>query len=607
MPTPSPTTTADATLLDMLHRHTDRDPAALAFTFLGEDASSSEQLTYGMVSMNSRAVAAALQERLRPGERALLLLPDGITFVPAFLGCLEAGVIAVPAYPPLPPQSAHRIQTLQAIVADADPSVVVTIGLPQIFEAIRVAVPQLASVWCTSVEELVAIGSSQVNTDSASRPSSDDVAFLQYTSGSTALPKGVTVTHRALASNERLITDAFGHGDDCAVVGWLPLFHDMGLIGNLLQPLWLGRPAVLMSPLAFIKKPIRWLRAISTYRATTSGGPNFAYDMCTRRILEEDCEGLDLSSWRVAFNGAEPVRAATIDRFASRFERYGFDPTAAYPCYGMAEATLLVTGVDARAGHRVLSVDPDELAAGRVIEDPGGRILVGSGIVRGERTIRIVDPLTRTPMAADRVGEIWIGGPSLPVGYWGKPEATRDSFRAVTTDGDGPYLRSGDLGFLHAGELFVTGRTKDLIIVGGRNHYPHDMEATAVESHPAVRPGAVAAFGVDTDSGEEVVIVAGVKPPTAPDVPTPTEVRRIIRARVAATHGVPVADVVLTAPETVPRTSSGKIRRGSCKQMYLAGEYCTTDNVVFQNNTPNAGVVPTEDTIRTATNRRPAP
>ncbi|GAA1196009.1 fatty acyl-AMP ligase [Pseudonocardia alaniniphila] len=569
------TTSTLPTLLDRLDTHADRDPSAPAFTFLGDDdAAPARELTFGDVSRASRAVAAALGERLRPGDRAMLLLPEGLDFVPAFLGCLAAGVIAVPAYPPIPVQSAQRVRTLQSIVAACDPSAVVSIGAPELTAAVRTAVPQLAHTWYTSVEELIAAGAGR---DPAHRADADDIAFLQFTSGSTAMPKGVTVTHRALAHNEELIADAFGHRDGFSLVGWLPLFHDMGLIGNVLHPLWMGRQAVLMSPLSFIKRPVRWLRAISTYRATTSGGPNFAYDMCTRRIPEEACEGLDLSSWRVAFNGAEPVRSSTIAEFARRFERHGFDPAAAYPCYGMAEATLLVTGSRADAPHRELTVDADALAAGRIVEDAGGRELVSSGIVRGERTVRIVDPETRTPADADRVGEVWIGGPSLPVGYWGNAEATRESFQAVTTDGDGPYMRSGDLGFVHDGELFITGRTKDLIIVGGRNHYPPDIEATAEDAHTAVRPGAVAAFGVTTDGGEAVVLVVGVGQGATGSSAVATakaaEIRHRIRAAVAAAHGVPVADVVLVAPNAVPRTSSGKIRRRSCRDAYLDGHY----------------------------------
>lgn len=570
----TPVTSTHPNPIDRLHSHADRDPSAPAYTFLGDDAVPARELDFGDVSRASRAVGTTLGRRLRPGDRVMLLLPEGLDFVPAFLGCLEAGVIAVPAYPPIPVQSTQRVRTLQSIVADATPSAVVTIGAPELIDAVRTAVPPLADCWFTSVDELVADGAGG---GPAHRIDADDIAFLQYTSGSTAMPKGVTVTHRALAHNEELIADAFGHADGFSLVGWLPLFHDMGLIGNVLHPLWMGRHAVLMSPMSFIKRPARWLQAISTYRATTSGGPNFAYDMCTRRIPEEACEGLDLSSWRVAFNGAEPVRSSTIAEFARRFERYGFDPAAAYPCYGMAEATLLVTGSRVDGPHRELTIDPDALARGRVVEDANGRALVSSGIIRGERTVRIVDPETRIPVDAGHVGEVWMGGPSLPIGYWANAAATEESFRAVTTDGDGPYMRSGDLGFIHDGELYITGRTKDLIIIGGRNHYPHDIEATAEDAHAAVRPGAVAAFGVDTDFGEEVVLVVGVGQGATGSSPAAREkavaITQRIRGSVAAAHGVPVADVVLVAPNAVPRTSSGKIRRRSCREAYLDGRY----------------------------------
>ena len=524
------------------------------------------------------AIATALRARLNPGDRAILLVPEGPGFVHAFLGCLRAGVIAVPAYPPMPIQSRHRVETLRAIAANCQPAAVMTVAPDKNVKAIRDAVPELAHAWWAQVDELLA-ASPDASAEHAA--AARHIAFLQYTSGSTAVPRGVIVTHGALAHNVEMIGVAFGHDEQMRMACWLPMFHDMGLIGNLLHALWLGGTALLMRPMTFLKRPSRWLQMMSQYNANTSGAPNFAYDLCTRRVSEAECTGLDLSGWRVAYNGAEPVRDDTLLAFAERFAPYGFDPVSWYPCYGLAEATLMVTGSRREAPPSRMMVDRDALQRGEVLRSGTGRVLVSSGKTRLGRTVLIVDPDTGRPTEPGRIGEIWIGGPDLPAGYWNNPEATERTFAArLAGDSEGAYLRSGDLGFLWDGELYVTGRCKDLIIVGGRNHYPQDIEATVEKSHGAIRKGYTAVFSIDdADTGtERVVVVANALGAAAEAVRKREEIRRAVRASVAADHGIALDDVVLVGPNAVLKTSSGKLQRGATRAAYLRGEYASPDH-----------------------------
>ncbi|MCB1032516.1 MAG: amino acid adenylation domain-containing protein, partial [Acidobacteria bacterium] len=404
----------------------------------------------------------------------------------------------------------------------------------------------------------------------AAMPQADDLAFLQYTSGSTATPKGVAVSHGSLLHNQEMIRRAFGHSERSSVVGWLPLFHDMGLIGNVLQPLYAGIPCVLMPPMAFLQRPIRWLRAISHYRATSSGGPNFAYEHCLRKLTPESLEGLDLSCWEAAFNGAEPVRAQTLERFAEALRPHGFRRQAFFPCYGLAEATLLVTGGGRDRLPVLARVRSSSLEARQVEEEAGGLELVSSGPAWGDQEVAIVDPDTRLPCPPDRVGEIWVKGPSVALGYWNQPERTRQTFGARLADsGDGPFLRTGDLGFLRAGELFVTGRIKDLIILRGRNLYPQDIELAAQRSHEALRPGCGAAFSVEGSSGEQLVVVHEIDHRAC----SQTEViAQAIRLAVAESFDVEVQAVVLLGAGRLPKTTSGKIQRSLCRKLFLADE-----------------------------------
>ncbi|HEX3128033.1 MAG TPA: AMP-binding protein, partial [Thermoanaerobaculia bacterium] len=498
-----------------------------------------------------------------------LLHPPGLGFAAAFLGCLYAGVVAVPVFPPHPRRTHPR---LVSIARDASPRLLLTTTalLPRV-EGLAGRIPGLAATARVVATDAVEPERSAAWKDPEA--GEETLAFLQYTSGSTSTPRGVLVTHGNLLHNEEMIRQAFGHSDSTLVLSWLPLYHDMGLIGGLLQPLYAGARCILMSPMAFLQRPARWLEAISRYRATSSGGPNFAYELCARKVGEEVRARLDLSSWTVAFNGSEPVRAETLERFSESFGPCGFRHEAHFPCYGLAEATLFVTGGAVQRPPSVLTVDPGELERARVAEPAGGpgRKLVGCGSPRLGQEVLVVEPETRTPLPEGRVGEIWIGGPSVAGGYWNRPEESAEVFfaRLATREDDGrTFLRTGDLGFLQDGELFVTGRLKDLLIVRGRNVYPQDLELTAERSHPALRPGCGAAFAVEVEGEERIVLVHEVQRRVVIDSDRLVEA---VRRAVAEEHEVDLHEVVLLREETLPKTPSGKVQRHACRELWRSG------------------------------------
>ncbi len=564
--------TESRTLVTILREHVARKPDRRVYTFLDAEGREAASLDFGELDARARAVAARLRAEGGEGERALLLYPPGLELIVAFVGCLYAGVAAVPAYPPRPRRDQPR---LRSILADCAPRWVLTTAEIAAWAGAPGALPEIAGVSWLATDTLPM---EPAGGWSAPPPAPESVAFLQYTSGSTADPKGVVVTHGNLAHNEELIRQAFGQSEESVVVGWLPMYHDMGLIGTVLQPLYTGARAVLMAPLAFLQKPRRWLEAIDRYRATTSGGPSFAYDLCVRKIGEAERRGLDLSSWQVAFNGAEPVRAETLERFTRAFAPCGFRREAFHPCYGLAEATLFVTGGRPGEPPAVRRVEAAALAGHAVREvaagDPAGRDLVSCGRPWGGQTVRIVDPETGRLAPPDGVGEIWIAGPSVAAGYWGRPAAAAAAFAArLAESGEGPFLRTGDLGFLAGSELFVTGRLKDLIILRGRNVYPQDVELTAERSHPGLRPGCGAAFAVERDAEERLVVVQEVErgnPAVAGEAGLAAAAAAIRRA-VAEEHEAAVEDVVFLRSGTLPKTSSGKVRRQACRAGYLAG------------------------------------
>jgi len=578
-----------ATLSGLLRLRASERPERDAFIFLADGEDEGARFTWAELDRRARAIALALTESLAPGDRALLLYPPGLEFIAAFFGCLYAGVIAVPAYPPRPND---RAQTrLRAIARDAEPRAALTTAAILAGVQASPALPELAAARWIATEDLTA-----ADVD-IPEPDPESVAFLQYTSGSTATPKGVMVTHANLLHNEQMIGDAFAQNEDSVVVGWLPLYHDMGLIGNVLQPLHVGARCVLMAPVAFLQKPLRWLAAISHYRATTSGGPNFAYDLCVRRIGPEDRKDLDLSSWRLAFNGAEPVRAETLERFAAAFAPSGFRREAFYPCYGLAEATLFVSGGAADRAPRISNVDE--------------RHLVSCGHAWGEQRIAVVDPEAGVELAPGRTGEIWIAGPSVARGYWRNPEATQRDFRARLAkpapspwgegwgEGDrinpeGPFLRTGDLGALRDDELYVTGRIKDLVILRGRNHYPQDLELTAERSHPDLRPGCGAVFAAEIGGEERLVVVQEVERQRRSDF---EELAAAMRRAIAEEHEVQAHEVVLVRAGTVPKTSSGKIQRRLCRELYLTGELTVLERSALAEGAVEAGAVVTREDL----------
>ncbi len=556
-----------STLGELLRLRADDDPARVAYTFLLNGETEEGHLTYGGLDLRARAVAARLQALGARGERALLLYPPGLEYVAALFGCFYAGVVAVPAYPPRRNRTDPR---LQSIVADCRPTLALTTReLLSEAERLCAHTPELAGLRWMATED-VPDGEAEGWRDPQAR--GETLAFLQYTSGSTAAPKGVMVSHGNLLHNFALIEAFCGYTPETRSVIWLPPYHDMGLIGGILQPLFTGYWAALFSPVAFIQRPARWLEAVSRYRATSSGGPNFAYELCVHAVRDEERAGLDLSRWEIAFNGAEPVRAETLRAFAETFAECGFRESAFYPCYGLAEATLMVTGSRPAEVPMERAVDLEALGEGKVREAEGRYRLVSSGRSAASQRVIVVDPATLRECPADRVGEVWVSGPSVAHGYWGRTEETAETFSAYEAgSGEGPFLRTGDLGFLDGGELFITGRLKDLIVIRGRNHYPQDVEQTALRSHPGLRAGSGAAFSVDRDGEERLVVVQEVSRQAAAGVDV-EEVASAIRRAVASEHGVQVHAVAVVRPGGVPKTTSGKVQRRECRARFLAGE-----------------------------------
>jgi acyl-CoA synthetase (AMP-forming)/AMP-acid ligase II len=490
-------------------------------------------------------------------------------------------VVAIPAYPP---RRNRPAEALRAIIADANPALALTTrGSADTVEA-----------------GLAALGSKlavRASDEAGDEPGEgwrppvlgpDTVAFLQFTSGSTGSPRGVVVTHGNILANERQIERAFGHaswaGGDrhSVVISWLPLFHDMGLVGDVLQPLYVGCPAIRMSPVAFLREPVLWLRAISEYRGTTSGAPNFAYDFCAEQVTAEEKKGLDLSSWQVAYNGAEPVRAETLDRFAAAFACCGFRPEAFFPCYGMAEATLFVSGGPPGRVTARVSVSAAALEANRLLpcppSSPDARQLIGCGRVAEGARVAIVDPQSDVECEPGQVGEIWVSSPSIAGGYWDRPEQTRETFQGRLAGAAGTFLRTGDAGFLLDGEVYIAGRLKDLIIIRGRNLYPQDVEAAVGRVVPCARANACAAFGIDVEGSERLAVVIEADRELAQAARGTDADGRLadlvgtVREAIGTAFEVPIHAVVFVRPGTFPRTSSGKVRRRVCRAALLSGE-----------------------------------
>jgi amino acid adenylation domain-containing protein len=563
--------TADLpTLMHILRWRAFHQPHRLAYTFLSDGEMEESSLTYAELDRQARAIGGMLQDLGIAGERVLLLFPPGIDYIVAFFACIYADVVAVPVYPPSSRE--HSLRRLQIIATDAQASVILTMN-PMLLRMQRMLeyAPELGDLHWIAIDARL---ENEAERWQEPELTGDTLAFLQYTSGSTSKPKGVMVSHRNLLYNHQMLQRSGNISGDSLFMSWLPLFHDLGLIGNILLALYLGAPCILMPSIAFLQKPLRWLKAISRYGADISGGPNFAYDLCVRKIAPEQRELLDLSHWKAAFVGSEPVRSQTLRQFADYFECCGFRQEAFFPCYGLAEATLFVTGAP-RVLERLpvtLNLQPQALVHNQVrtaADGEVGQILVGCGQTWLDQQVAIVDPQTLTLCPADRIGEIWIAGPGVSGGYWQRLQETADVFQAFLADThSGPFLRTGDLGFMRDTELFVTGRLKDLIIIRGRNYYPQDIELSVEQSHPGLRPGCGAAFSLEVAEQERLVVVQEVQR----HVQNCAEIFRAVRQAVTEQHEVAVYAIVLIKPGSIRKTSSGKIQRNACRAAFLTGE-----------------------------------
>ncbi len=563
------------TFVSLLAARAEREPGRLAFTYLGDGERESARLTFGDLDRRAREIAGALQARGLAGERVLLLYPPGLDYIEAFFGCLYAGAIAVPAYPPDPLRLQRSVPRLEAIGRDAVCGAVLTTqAIHQLARVVVDEAPHLKALPWIASDQITG----QANDWHAPTVDLQSVAFLQYTSGSTGQPRGVVLTHANLLHNQLLIRRAFESGPDASVVSWLPLYHDMGLIGTVLQPIFIGAHVCLMSPLSFLQRPLRWLQAITKYRAGYTGGPSFAFELCVRKITAAERHGLDLSSLKVAFCGAEPVRAATLESFTAMFAECGFRREAFHPTYGLAEATLMATGGHTRHGGpmvRWFATDP--LNRGDVVPvpaGPGALALVGCGERLDDTELAIVDSATGAVAADGKVGEIWLRSPSVASGYFNRAAETAAVFGATLAGaGERPFLRTGDLGFLWEDELFFAGRVKDILIVRGKNYFPQDLEATVEQACPELfRPGCASAFSMEIDGEERVVIIQEVQRGSA-------DRSRLARAVADATqavfeeHGVGLHALVLIAAGELPKTSSGKVQRHAAHGQYVAGRF----------------------------------
>jgi acyl-CoA synthetase (AMP-forming)/AMP-acid ligase II len=559
-----------STLVELLRYRASNQPERIAYIFLRDGETEEARLTYGELDQNARAIAAHLQSLDAQGERGLLLYPPGLEFISAFFGCLYAGVVAIPAYPPRRNQNLFR---LQAIIADSQARFTFTnAALFSSLENQLTKDPELAAMKWVVTDEIDHRLSEDWQEPTLEKNS---LAFLQYTSGSTGTPKGVMVSHYNLLINSADLDRGWGHDQDSAIVTWLPTFHDMGLIYGVIQPLYKGFLCYMISPASFMERPLRWLQAISDKKATHSAAPNFAYDLCVRKIPPEKRASLDLSRWRMALNGAEPVRAEVLEKFAEAFQVSGFKATALCPGYGLAEATLKVTAVAYNSPPYFYRVQANALEKNQIIAatetDTNVQTLVGCGWTTIDTKIVIVDPETLKPSLPEIVGEIWVSGATIAQGYWGKPQETQETFQAYLADtGAGPFLRTGDLGFIKDGELFVTGRLKEVILIRGRNNYPQDIELTVQNSHPALRPSCGAAFTVEVKEEERLVVVQEVERTWLRKIDT-DEVKRAIRKAVVQEYDLQVYAIALIRTGSLPKTSSGKIQRRSCRAKFLEG------------------------------------
>lgn len=596
-------------LYELAHWRGQVDGDRIAFTFLLDGETEERHLTFGELDREARALAGKLQVLAKPGDRVLLLFEPGVEYLWAFFGVLYAGMIPVPAYPPDLMRADRMLGRLQALAEDCQPTVVLgtrsSLGL---VGGLLGHTPEREGKGAIILTVDDRLGWEKLPW----KPpvlKKEDVAFLQYTSGSTSTPRGVMVTHGNLIYQLDLLLkrweQSYPPSGELGVVGvsWLPVYHDLGLIAGVLGPFYAGKRLVLMSPLAFIQRPIRWLWAISRYRPVITGAPNFAYELCVTKFRAEEAQGLDLSCLKIAANGAEPIRAETLERFNQTFAPYGWDPAGWMPCYGLAEATLGVTAFEYGTRCPVLDVSLVELEKNRVkLADPKEektRRLVGCGHALTGTELRLVDPNTNLEVGPDRVGEVWVRGPGITRGYWNRELENIEVFQAKLADGLGPFMRTGDYGFLHDGILYLTGRLKETMIFWGRNVYPQDIEQTVASCHDSLRLHGGAAFAITTEEDQEqLVVVQEVMRPNKLDLQA---LAGQVRQAVMAEHRVPLSALVLIRPGSLPKTSSGKIQRAEARRRYLANELDIVAHWAFDggaglNDTVMTTVKPAEET-----------
>jgi len=528
-----------------------------------------DAVTHAGLDLAARRIAALLNlNGVEAGDRVLLFVPENIDFIRAFFGCLYTGAVAVPA--PVPVNLKAVGDRSASILRDAQPAAILCRRADVVDLNQWLSTQNNTTTRCIAIEDSLDVpGTAWAET----RVSADMIAFLQYTSGSTQEPKGVMVSHGNLVANLATIRQWLGADETTRTLSWLPLIHDMGLIGNVLGSAYWGGQLLLMPPTAFVRRPFQWLRHIDRFGAHVSGAPNFAYDWCVQRVTDEQIAELDLSRWELAFNGAEPVQARTVDAFSKRFAPAGFRGSSLGPCYGLAEATLFVSGTPGARGPMTETVDAEALAHGRFVapdaDDPNVSVLVSSGQIMGCETV-VVDPVSRRTKDDGEVGEIWVRGASVALGYWQREDLNAELFDASTAEGEGGFLRTGDLGVLRDGELYVVGRIKDVMVIRGRNLYPQDLELASKAADEDRCTGVGAVFTLSSTS-EDVVVVQEVRPPTLAGDGAVAAVEKIKDA-IVREHGIKPPSVVLVRPGAVLRTTSGKVRRSHMRDLFVRAE-----------------------------------
>lgn len=589
---PAPPALRYPTVVHALRSRAASTPHTPAYLFLGDGEGESERRTWSELDARARAVAASLRGEGAPGDRVVLAVPEGLDFLDAWFGCLYARRLPVPVHAPEAARWERTAPRLRAVAADAGAALILT--APSLVDAVARAVPG-ARVAATGLEPPSPAPPDPV--------APDDLAFLQYTSGSTAEPKGVMLTHHHLAWQLTDFDLGYDHREGDTLVSWLPATHDLGMVYGRLMALWAGMRCVAFSPEAFVQRPLRWVRALSRYGATHSAAPNFAYELVARRATPEDLAGIDLSAVKVLVNGAEPIRPESEAAFVAALRPCGLRPSALTHALGMSETTAkIATEPAGRETPRFLWLDPAAYERDLVVpvppETPGARPVASTGAPQLDTRVVAVDPETREPLAEDRVGELWVAGTTVASGYWGRPGLTEETFRARTAAGDGPYLRTGDLGFLHGGEVYVSGRRKDVVIVRGQNHHPADLERLLEATHPAVRPGGVVVVGVPGPEGEGI----GAVIEALPDAPLDEVVARA--REVLSDQGLAAQVLALVPPRTLPRTTSGKHARTEVRRRLLTSELPCLRRVDVTREPARARSPGIRDRLRAAPPRR---